>query len=161
MYIIVFLSYCLAHFLHRDRDPLVYACIVWESHESWTYMCIFLSLFFLPSLYCIPSYLIGCVLYLLFFILSTACFASYSLHPEWWSSLVHYMEDSHIISTIYHTDTDLEILSLRRSSRQREFLLHLRVCLFFIDIIFGVHLFMFRVCAFVWMLKIKIKIKKT
>ncbi|KAL6318183.1 hypothetical protein AAG906_035688 [Vitis piasezkii] len=44
-------------------------------------------------------------------------------------------EGSHVISTIYHTDNDLEILSLRRSS----------LCLFIIDIIFGVHLFMFRV----------------
>ena len=79
--------------------------------------------FFLPSLYNISSQLIGYVLHLFFFILSTACFASYSLHLEWRSSSIHYMEDSHIISTIYHTDTDLEILSLRRSSRQREFLL--------------------------------------
>ena len=46
MCIIAFLFYLLAHILHRDRDPLVYACIVWESHESWTYRCLFLSLFF-------------------------------------------------------------------------------------------------------------------
>ena len=46
MCIITFLSYRLAHILHRDRGLLVYACIVWESHESWTYRCIFLSLFF-------------------------------------------------------------------------------------------------------------------
>ena len=35
------------------------------------------------------------------------------------------MEDSHIISTIYLADTGLEILSLRRSSRQREFVYYL------------------------------------
>ena len=35
------------------------------------------------------------------------------------------MEDSHIISTIYLADTGLEILSLRRSSRQREFVCYL------------------------------------
>ena len=97
-YSLSFLLSC-SFFLHPDRGPLVCACIVWESHEFWTYSCIFLSLFFLPSHYCIPSYLIGCVLHLSF-ILSTTCFASYSLHPEWWSSSVHYMEDSHIISTI-------------------------------------------------------------
>ena len=44
------------------------------------------------------------------------------------------MEDGHIISTVYPTNIDLEILSLRRSSHQREFL---RVCLSIIDIIFG------------------------
>ena len=144
-YNLSFLTSC-SHFF--TGGPLVYACIVWESHESWTYRCMFLSLFFLPSFYCIPSYLIGCVLHLFFFILSTACFASYSLHPERWSSLVHYMENGHIISTVYPTDTNSEILSLRRSSRQREFL---RVCLCIIDIIFGAHLFMLRVCAFVYM----------
>ena len=112
-----------------------------------------------PPHYCIPSCLICRVFRLSFFILSTY-FASYSLHPEWWSSSIHYMRDSHIISTIYHTDTDLEILSLRSSSRQREFLLHLRVCLFFIDIIFGVHLFMFRVCVFIYMLKKRKKKEK-
>ena len=52
--------------LHRDKGPLVYVCIVWESHEPWAYGCIFLSLFFLPSHYCIPSYLIGCVIHLFF-----------------------------------------------------------------------------------------------
>ena len=70
--------------------------------------------------YCIPPYLISCALHLSFFILST-CFVSYPLHPEWWASSVHHMEDSHIISTIYLTDIGLEILSLRRSSCQREF----------------------------------------
>ncbi|KAL6348107.1 hypothetical protein AAG906_039262 [Vitis piasezkii] len=49
--------------------------------------------------------------------------------------LFHHMENSHIISATYLADTGLEILSLRRSS----------LCLFVIDIIFGVHLFMFRV----------------
>ena len=139
--------------INWDRGPLVYACFIQEFHEPWSYRCIFLLLFFLPSHYCIPLYLIGCVLHLFFFILSTTCFALYSLHLEWWSSSVHYMEDSHIIFTIYPIDTDLEILSLRRSSRQRQFLLpwHLRVCLSIIDIIFGVHLFMFRICAFVYM----------
>ena len=44
--IIFFLIALLTLFLHRDRGLLVYACIVWESHESWTYRCIFLSLFF-------------------------------------------------------------------------------------------------------------------
>ena len=37
------------------------------------------------------------------------------LHLEWWSPSVHYMEGSHVISTIYHMDTDPGILSLRRS----------------------------------------------
>ena len=111
----------LLTFLHRDKGPLVYACFIKEFCEPWAYRHIFISLFFLPSYYCIPSYLISCVLHLSFFILSTTCFASYSPHPEWWSSSVHYMGDSHIISTIYPTDTDLEILSLRRSSCQREF----------------------------------------
>ena len=76
--------------------------------------------FFLLPHYCIPSYLISYVFHLSFFILST-CFASYPLHPEWWASLVHDMEDSHIISTVYLTEMGLEILSLRRSSRYREF----------------------------------------
>ena len=121
MCIITLLSYCLAHFLHWNRGRLVYARIVWESHESWTYRCIFLSLFFLPSLYCISSYLIGHVLHSFFFILSNVCFASYHFHPKWWFSSVHCMEDSHVIPAIYHTDTDSKILSLRRSSHLREF----------------------------------------
>ena len=142
----------LLTFLHQDRGPLVYGCIVWESHESWAYGYIILSLFFLPLHYCIPSYLIGCVLHLFFFILSTTSFASYSLHPKRWSSSVHYIEDSHIISTIYHTDTNSEILSLRISSRQRVFCyLSTWEYLSIIDIIFGVHFFMFRVCEFVYM----------
>ena len=51
-------------------------------------------------------------------------------HPEWWSSSVHYMEGSHVISTIYPTDVGPGILSLRKSHHQREFMLHwhLRVC---------------------------------
>ena len=65
-YNLSFLTSC-SHFF--TGGPLVYACIVWESHESWTYRCMFLSLFFLPSFYCIPSYLIGCVLYLLLLLL--------------------------------------------------------------------------------------------
>ena len=121
MCIIAFISYYPAHFLHQDRSTLAYACIVWESHESWTYRCIILSLFFLPLLFCISSHLIGHILHPFFFVLSTACFVSYSLHPEWWPSSVHYMEDSHVFSTIYLTDTDSEILSLRKPSRQREF----------------------------------------
>ena len=80
--------------------------------------------FFLLPRYCIPPYLISCVLHLSFFILSTH-FVSYPLHPEWWASSVHHMEDSHIISTIYLVDTGLEILSLRRSSCRREFVCYL------------------------------------
>ena len=41
-----FFLIALHTFLHRDRGLLVCACIVWESHESWTYRCIFLSSFF-------------------------------------------------------------------------------------------------------------------
>ena len=149
--IITFLSYHLAHILHRDRGPLVYACIVWEFHESWTYRCIFLSLFF-PTTALLHS-----------FISHQSCFfVSHSLF--YLLVLLHILStssgnppqfitwgDSYIISTIYHTDTDLEILSLRRSSCQREFLLpqHLGVCIFIIGIIFGVHLSIFRVCVFV------------
>ena len=63
------------------------------------------------------------VLFISFFVSFSTCSASSFLHPEWWSFSVHYMEYSHIISTIYPTDTDSKILSLRRSSCQREFLL--------------------------------------
>ena len=52
------------------------------------------------------------------------------------------MEGSHVISTIYLANAGLEILSLRRSSCQREFFFVtfvLRVCLSIIDIIFGVY----------------------
>ena len=51
-------------------------------------------------------------------------------HPEWWSSSVHYMGGSHVISTIYPTDVGPGILSFRKSHHQREFMLHwhLRVC---------------------------------
>ena len=60
-------------------------------------------------------------------------------HPEWWSSSVHYMGDSHVISTIYPMDTDLGILSLRRSPHQREFMLHwhLKVCYPFLMLSLG------------------------
>ena len=52
-------------------------------------------------------------------------------HPKWWSSSIHYMEGSPVISTIYPTDVGPRILSLRRSHLQRKFMLHwhLRVCL--------------------------------
>ena len=113
----------LLTFLHQDRGPLVYGCIVWESHESWAYGYIILSLFFLPLHYCIPSYLIGCVLHLFFFILSTTCSTSSFLHPKQWFSSIHYMEDGHITSIIYTMDIDPKTLSLRRSSHWREFML--------------------------------------
>ena len=60
-------------------------------------------------------------------------------HPEWWSSSVHYMEDSHVISTIYPTDVGPGILSLRRSHHQREFMLHwhLKVCYPFLMLSLG------------------------
>ena len=43
------------------------------------------------------SHLVGCVPCLFFLILSTTCLFHISLHPEWWSSSVHHMEDSHVI----------------------------------------------------------------
>ena len=90
-------------------------------------------------------------IFLLYYICCLFCFIFFYL--EWWSSSVHYMEDSHVISTIYPTNIDLEILSLRNSSRQREFMLyqHLGVCLSICDLIFGASLFMFKVCTFVYM----------
>ena len=70
-------------------------------------------------------------------------------HLEWWSSSVHYMEGSHVISTIYPMDTDLGILSLRRSPHQREFVIYwyLRACLFIFDPVFGSSLYAFRACT--------------
>ena len=109
--------------LHWDRGPLVYACFIYEFHEFWAYGRIFLSLFFLPSHYCIPSYRIGCVLHFFFFVSYATCSASSFLHLEWWYSLVHYMEDGHIICIIYTMDIDLKTLSLRRSFHWRDFML--------------------------------------
>ncbi|RVW90946.1 hypothetical protein CK203_044209 [Vitis vinifera] len=64
------------------------------------------------------------------------------------------MEDSHIISIIYLTDTGLEILGLRRSSRQRELFVALSLgsVSIVIDIIFGVRLFMFRASSGPWLM---------
>ena len=73
------------------------------------------------------SHLIGYVIHLFFLILSTICLFHISLHPGGWSSSVHHMEGSHIISAIYLADTDLEILGLRRSSCQREFVCYLSI----------------------------------
>ena len=107
-YNISFLSPC-SHFSHRDKGPfsvcIHYLGVPWAldlgAHSSYY---LFSSLH-----HCIPSYLIGYVLHIFFFILSTACFASYSFHPEWWSSSVHYMEGSHIITIIYPTNTGSKI----------------------------------------------------
>ena len=73
-------------------------------------------------------YLIYCSLHVIFF------------HPVGWSSSFHHMEGSHVISTIYPTDTDPGILSLRRSPHQIEFVIYwyLRACLFIFDPVFGV-----------------------
>ena len=151
-YNLSFLSPC-SHFSHRDKGPfsvcIHYLGVPWAldlgAHSSYY---LFSSLH-----HCIPSYLIGYVLHIFFFILSTACFASYSFHPEWWSSSVHYMEGSHIITIIYPTNTGSKILSLRRSSCHREFCYlsaQERVYPLLISSL-GLILFMFRVCTFVYM----------
>ena len=66
---------------------------------------------------------------------------------------VHHMEDSHIISTIYLADTSLEILSLRRSSRQREFVCYLSTweCVYLLLMIWDsfVHVQGTRICIYV------------
>ena len=82
--------------------------IIFSYHHTTAFHCILLVVFFIFFIF-------------LSFILSTTCVASYSLYPEWWSSSVHYLENSHIISIIYPMDTDSEILSLKRSSCQIEF----------------------------------------
>ena len=108
--------------------------------------------FFLSSHYCIISYLIGCFLRF-FFVSFATCSASFFLHPKWWSFSVHYMEDSHVISTIYLTDIGLEILSLRRSSRQREFVCYLSTweCVYLLLMIWDsfVHVQGTRICIYV------------
>ena len=73
---------------------------------------------FLSLHHCTSSHLIGLHL-LLYYICRSFCIISF--HPEWWSSLVHCMKGSHVISTIYPTDIDPRILSVKRSPRQREF----------------------------------------
>ena len=121
-YSLSFLSPC-SHFSLQDRGPLVrihYLGVSWalDLGARFSYYiflslhhCIFITLHRL----CYSSHLLY----------STCClFCTISFHPEWWSSSVHYMEGSHIISTIYPMDTDLGILSLRRLLRQREFMLH-------------------------------------
>ena len=132
-YSLSFLSPCshfhtgigLLTFSHRDRGPfnVCMHCLVvsWAldlgacfSHHLFLslHLCIFISSYWLCYSSLLP-YPIYCL------------FVPYSLHPEWWASSVHHMEDSHIISIIYLTDTGLEILGLRRSSRQREFVCYL------------------------------------
>ena len=151
-YSLSFLSPC-SHFSHQDKGPfsvcIHYLRVPWAldlGARSSHYL--FSSLH-----HCIPSYLIGYVLHLFFFILSTACFASYSFHLEWWSSSIHYMEGSHIITIIYPKNTGSKILRLRRSSCQREFCFlsaRERVYALLISSL-GLILFMFRVCTFVYM----------
>ena len=150
MCIITFLSYHLAHIFAPGWGP--FSVCMHCLGVSWVLdLQVHLFPIIFPTItlmHSIVSHWLCSLSFFFIIIISTTCFASYSLDPEWWSSSIHYMEDSHIISTIYHTNIDLEILSLRRSSCQREFL---RVCISIIDIIFGAHLFMFRVCPFVYM----------
>ena len=48
-----FFLIALLTFSHWDRDPLVYAFIVWEFHEPWTQGCIILIIF---SHHCILAF---------------------------------------------------------------------------------------------------------
>ena len=68
-----FFLIALLTLLHRDRGHLVYVCFISEYHEPWAYGRLFLSLFFLLSHYCNPSYLIGCV-FSSFFFLCLICY---------------------------------------------------------------------------------------
>ena len=67
----------LLTFLHRDRGPLVYACIVWEFHEPWTQGLILLHYLFLSLHHCISSHLTVRVIHLI--ILSYLLFGSHHL----------------------------------------------------------------------------------
>ena len=123
MRFIAFLSICFAHTFTPGLGPcsVCMHClrVPWALDLGTRF-----SHYLFPSLHHFISshlpYPICCSLRIIFY------------HPEWWSSSVHYMEGSHVISTIYPTDTDPGILSLRGSSHHREFMLHwyLRACLF-------------------------------
>ena len=125
MRIIAFLSYRLTHIFTPGQGPfnVCMHClgVSWAldlgacfSH-LFSYQCT--SAFSSHLIWLCYSSLLPYPIYYLF--------VSYSLHLEWWASSVHHMEDSHIIFTIYLTDIGLEILSLRRSSCQREFVCYL------------------------------------
>ena len=68
-----FFLIALLTFSHRDRGPLVYACIVWEFHEPWTQGHVFLIIFSYHYTSAFSSHLIGYVVHLFFLILSTIC----------------------------------------------------------------------------------------
>ena len=151
MCIIAFLSHCLAHTFTPG----------WELFESFMSLGPRGTFFSLSVLiHCIIAFhLIS--LFVLFISSHCLCYSSHLLYPiccsfriiffhlDGWSSSVHYMEGSHVISTIYPTDIDPGILSLRRSPHQREFMLHwqLRVCLYIFGPCFGFSLYAFRACT--------------
>ena len=88
---------------------------LFRSFMSLEPMGAFFSLFFYHHITILHH--ISLVVFFIFFcVIFATCSISSFLHLEWWSSLVHYMEDSHIISIINPTGVDPKILSLRRSS---------------------------------------------
>ena len=108
-----------------------------------------LSFFITASLHSIISHWLCSSSLLLYSIYCLFCFIFF---PEWWPSWVHYMEGSHIITTIYPTDTGSEILSLRMSSCPREFCYFSTRERVYPSLIssLGLILFMFRVCIFMF-----------
>ena len=68
-----FFLIALLTFSHRDRGPLMYACIVWEFHEPWTQGHVFLIFFPITAPLHFHLTLFGCVIHLFFLILSTIC----------------------------------------------------------------------------------------
>ena len=121
-YNISFLSSC-SHFFALGLGPFSVCMHCLE--VSWVLdlqvhlsLIIFLTITLLHSI--VSHWL--CSLSLLFY--SIYCLFCFIFSPLWVVILLSScMEDSHIISAIYPTNTDSKILSLRRSSRQREFLL--------------------------------------
>ena len=121
MRIIAFLSYHLAHIFTPGLGPVnvcmhclgVSRALDLGVHSPHYILHMFAS----PHFHLTSSVVLFVSSYLPCLLLICIIF----FHPEWWASSVHHMEDGHIISTIYLTDIGLEILSLRRSSRYREF----------------------------------------
>ena len=150
MCIIAFLSYHLAHIFAPGWGPFSVCMHCLEIGVSWVLdLQVHLSLIIFPTI-TLLHYSISFISFSLFYLLLVFLYIISTWSGDSPQLIIWRIVASFSLS-IHRTL--IEILSLRRSSRQRKLLLHwhLTVCLSTMDIIFGFHLFMFRVCAFVYM----------
>ena len=148
-----FFLIALLTFSHWDRDPLVYAFIVWEFHEPWTQGCTLLIIF--PHHYITAFHRISLVVFFisssLFYLLSVLLHILSTLSgdpPQFitWrvvTSLPLSIPRTLVERFLVEKVILLERVFCYRSARERVYPLLISSL--------GLILFMFRVCTFVYM----------